>query len=1147
MKNFKNSFLFIIFFLPLLGFAQPAIVLISDGSVQTCNGILYDTGGQGASGYQNNESFTITICPDVPGDVVTLVFNNFSLSTTNTATPPANNMDNLSIYDGNSTGAPYMGSYTGNQLQGTIVSTTTGNTSGCLTLVFNSNSAGVGVFSATITCSTPCQPPTALFSSPIVAQNPQKICDGEAITFNASGSTAQASFNIVDYIFDFGDGVIDTLQTPIVTHTFNNGPGEYLVNLNVVDDNGCTNMNSEIIKVWVSTIPLFNTSMTDTTICLGESACLDGSQITPVMYVPAPQGSLSGGTYLPDDVGQCFHATLDFGFFTPGQTLTNINDLLAICVEMEHSFMGDLVASIYCPNGTSVILHQQGGGGTNLGDPNQLDDSLLIGVGWTYCWSPTATNGTWVDNSQFGLTPNTMPNSSGSQSLVPGTYESLNPLNPLVGCPLNGIWTLEFCDLWGADDGFVFDFSIELDTSLYPSLTTFTPSIGNLCDSTYWTSSGAASTFITSTSPDCNEICVTPNAIGSYNYTFVALDDFGCTYDTTVTLTVVPGPIVNAGNDTTVCIGSTAQLNATSVNAALVPCDYTIDMFDSFGDGWNGFSIQVVINGISVGSFTFNNGSTFSSVFSVSSGDNIVFNTVGGSWDSEVSYQILDCSGNVLFSNGINYTGNNPIIGNNVFNTVGVSPQLQYNYSWTPTTGLSNPSINNPIATINSNMTYIVEIWETGHQACSTFDTVNVFVNPVAFAGLDSVTTVCPGSTPFDLFQYLGGNPDTNGAWFENYVPSSNIFNPQVIPPGTYTFSYLINNPICPDSSTVEVTVLPLGDILCDCPLNGYTTTVAVKCFGDCNGELAVTDSLNYAMEYSLDGLAWQTDSTYLNLCAGNDIVYTRNTLYGPTCIDTINFVIQSPPQFVITQINTIDETCYQDCDGEIDITAPGAFSYSVNNGVSFQDSSSFTNLCVGTYQIQINDSAGCIANGVAEINGLPEVIAAFSISPQPTFVPFTEITFTNESQGAANSLWNIVGLDSSSSTNFVYQFKEEAGEYEVCLSLTNQNGCSDDVCNYVIIKEEINVFIPNTFTPDFDNLNEIFKPIIKLDMVVEYSFVIYDRWGELIFSTMSAERGWDGTYKGKFAPTGLYVYKIKIKDTNNEYHNYFGNVNLLK
>ncbi|MFB0924416.1 MAG: PKD domain-containing protein, partial [Vicingaceae bacterium] len=499
----------------------------------------------------------------------TVIFNIFNLDPTDTQAGTGNNQDNLHIYDGNSTAAADLGTYTTNSLQGTIISTTSANTSGCLTFVFTSNDIGTGVFSGTITCSTPCQPPSALFSSPTIAQNPQLICQGETVNFDASGSTPAATFTLVDYIFDYGDGVIDTLQIPNTTHSFAN-PGEYLVKLTVVDDNGCINMNSEIIKIWVSTTPYFNTIISDSLICLGESSCLDGgTDFSPVTYTPTPGSSLTGVTYLPDDVGSCFTATLDYGFFIPGQTLTNINQLLGICINMEHSYMGDLVTTITCPNGTSVVLHQQNGGGTNLGDPNQADDSTLVGIGWDYCWSPTATNGTWEDNAQFGINPNTMTNSTGSESLVPGTYESVNPLNPLVGCPLNGVWEIEFCDLFGADDGFVFDFWLDLDSALYPSLTTFTPSIGSLSDSTYWISNTSGNmNFVTSSTPDSNLICITPTVAGIFDYTYVANDNFGCTYDTTVSVIVAPNyTYTKSQTDSLVCLGEEVIfiINPTSV------------------------------------------------------------------------------------------------------------------------------------------------------------------------------------------------------------------------------------------------------------------------------------------------------------------------------------------------------------------------------------------------------------------------------------------------------------------------------------------------------------------------------------------------------------------------------------------------------
>ena len=87
--------------------------------------------------------------------------------------------------------------------------------------------------------------------------------------------------------------------------------------------------------------------------------------------------------------------------------------------------MGDLIVRIIGPTGQTVVMHQQNGGGTYLGVPNDFDEgNPQLGTCWTYCFSPTATNGTWVDNA--------------GGTLPAGTYKSLNPLAGLVGSPLNG-------------------------------------------------------------------------------------------------------------------------------------------------------------------------------------------------------------------------------------------------------------------------------------------------------------------------------------------------------------------------------------------------------------------------------------------------------------------------------------------------------------------------------------------------------------------------------------------------------------------------------------------------------------------------------------------------------------------------------------
>jgi len=538
----KTMRLFSFFTVILLGaFSTKAQVFftIADESITTCTGALLDSGGEGASGYGNNENFTLVICSDGTGPAISLQWITFNLSTEGT-----DPLDRMTIYDGNSTAAPEIGTWSGTNSPG-IISASFENTSGCLTLVFTSNEAGTGVFAAAISCFEPCEPPVA--SATFGSAVPLLACQSETIQFDASASTAADGFSIQEFRWDFADGQLDSLTGNTVSHSFE-VPGEYVVQLIVTDDNGCINTNLIDLQVLVSTTPSFAGTTPSTTICEGETVDLLATPAA-VQWSALPEPNLGGGVFLPDDLGIPFPTSVTFTQFEPGQTLNNINDLESICVDMEHSFIGDLVISMTCPSGQSVTFHQQDGGGTFLGVPID-DDSQpdAQGVCWNYCWSPTATNGTWVDNAQG--------------TLPAGTYESLNPMSSLVGCDLNGTWTFTVTDLWGSDNGFICNWNIDFNPALFPSLTEFTPILGvSTPDSAHWTGDG----FV----PDANDPLAgvaTPVGVGVHDYVFAVTDNFGCTYDTTITITVnpgVPGPIVITG-DEQVCEGTPANLTAPS-------------------------------------------------------------------------------------------------------------------------------------------------------------------------------------------------------------------------------------------------------------------------------------------------------------------------------------------------------------------------------------------------------------------------------------------------------------------------------------------------------------------------------------------------------------------------------------------------------
>jgi gliding motility-associated-like protein len=199
-------------------------------------------------------------------------------------------------------------------------------------------------------------------------------------------------------------------------------------------------------------------------------------------------------------------------------------------------------------------VHQQGGEDTYLGVPIDNDADLTPGTGWDYYWEPGATNGTWVDNA--------------GGTLPSGAYESIQPFTNLNGCPLNGSWEIEVCDLFASDNGFIFDWSIEFAPELYPEAVSFTPTFGPECDSTYWEGPS-----IIDDGGDCNIVTISPQFIGDESYTYRAQNDFGCYYERSIDVTVV-GTIPTVTADQTQYCGSPVTMMANVGEVNPDDCDF---------------------------------------------------------------------------------------------------------------------------------------------------------------------------------------------------------------------------------------------------------------------------------------------------------------------------------------------------------------------------------------------------------------------------------------------------------------------------------------------------------------------------------------------------------------------------------------------
>ncbi len=717
--------------------------IMGNETVETCVGIFVDAGNSddGTGNPYPDENFTYTICPDNPGDAVSVSFVAFGLQTN----PNGNNSDYLYIYDGPDAGSPSMGSYTGGSLQGLPVTATVNNPTGCLTFVFQDNGPGNTLspgWEANILCTTPCATPTSASSIVDPAlPNPDSlsigVCLNESITFGDAGSFAEPGFSLDSWIWNFDDGSIDTLNSAAnVSHSFDE-PGEYVVNLSVLDNNGCVSLNLQPLQVLVSTIPLFN-SVQSTPVCAGSPAFVDGNPVQSVTWTALPPQVVAGETYLADGAGFSYSSELNFDFFEDGSTLENCDDLLSVTVNMEHSYMGDLDLTITCPDGTTVPLmsYPNGGGGCFLGEAVD-DGSNIPGTGYNYGWSPNADIETNINNNvnwtQTAYTDNA-GNAENNNIANPGIYTPEGNLCDFVGCPLNGTWTFSVVDNLAIDNGYIFEWGLNLNPALIPGVTTFTPTIGLNADSSFWTGPG-----IINQDFDANYCDIILDDPGIYDYVFTVTNNFSCTFDTTLSIEVVEGPenSITAGPDQVFC-GDPVDLQGAFIGGGPSPCGTSQGTTTyCYGNNENTEWVYCPDNpgDGTLMNILFYDGAieNFFDHIQVFDGDNtgapLLVDLTGDYPETSVAATNPDGCLTVLFTSDGSVSCDGSTFYEEVSWCVGCGQDAcGFTWSWDPADNLTNPNSAQPtVNTFDGTPTeYVVFVEPIGLENCATTDTVLV-------------------------------------------------------------------------------------------------------------------------------------------------------------------------------------------------------------------------------------------------------------------------------------------------------------------------------------------------------------------------------------------------------------------------------------
>ena len=175
--------------------------------------------------------------------------------------------------------------------------------------------------------------------------------------------------------------------------------------------------------------------------------------------------------------------------------------------------------------------------------------------------------------------------------------------------------------------------------------------------------------------------------------------------------------------------------------------------------------------------------------------------------------------------------------------------------------------------------------------------------------------------------------------------------------------------------------------------------------------------------------------------------------------------------------------------------------------------------------------------------------VADFDYTPKETTTFNTEVSFTNQSSNAYSYLWSFDN-EEIVVENPVHLFPDIAGAYSVTLKAFNDaHTCEDEITKTIIIRDELTFYVPNAFTPDGNNSNEIFKPVISGIDIYAYKLTIYNRWGEVIFISYDPSVGWDGTYNSTdIVQNGVYIWQIDYEvGTKDERLTKNGIVNVIR
>ena len=564
-------------------------------------------------------------------------------------------------------------------------------------------------------------------------------------------------------------------------------------------------------------------------------------------------------------------------------------------------------------------------------------------------------------------------------------------------------------------------------------------------------------------------------------YTVQVTDTNGCIAVDSVQLVINPLPSANAGNDTTICLGDTVQLNASGGNVYIwTPStnlsDPAISNPLAFPTATSSYIVNVTDSNLCISEDTLQ-----------------VTISIPAPVDAGVDTAIC-------FSDSIQFSASGTLT-----------------YIWTPVDSLSDPNVSDPIAFPLDTTVYFV----TGTDAagCSSTDSLTVVINPLpnVQAGVDSA--ICIGDTI--QLQATGG---LNYSW----TPSATLNDPLIANPlaspivSTQYILSVSDTNTCTNTDSITVAVN-------DLPPAFAGANVAI-CSGD-TIQLGASGGITYQWtptEFLDDPGVFDPNAFPDTTTEFIVLVTDTNSCSAYDTLEISIFNISVTPQ---------DTTICSGDSVQLNVNGPNVTSYLWSPASGLSDPTIANPMAAPNtttvYTVVLDDVSGCSDSASATIN--------VQESPIPSFSTVIEagcdgiiVEFTNTSSLADSYLWLFGDGSSTIEENPTHTFNY-GSSFNATLVAYSLTGCSDSTSfsgSAGNFEDYYSIEIPNVFTPNGDGQNDQFVVSIAGKLFECIDMRIYNRWGQILFISTGNNLTWDGrNMSGEKAPQGSYFYTIKIKE----------------